>query len=127
MNLVAKEYVAAQDEDDPGVLVLSEFAGAAADLKASLLVNPNDPESVATAIHRALMMPKDERKSRHRDLLSAVQRTDISHWGERFISLLRKPDRRRSDAWATEAGSLALRATGLAALDSGQPGFSPLA
>jgi len=102
MNLVAKEYVAAQDEDDPGVLVLSEFAGAAADLKASLLVNPNDPESVATAIHRALIMPKDERKSRHRELLSAVQRTDISQWGERFIALLRKPERRRTDTLAAE-------------------------
>src|SRR5206468_3974471 len=90
MNLVAKEYVAAQDPNDPGVLVLSEFAGAAADLKASLIVNPNDPESVATAIHRALMMPLNERKERHRELMKAVARTDISRWGERFISLLRK-------------------------------------
>jgi len=71
-------------------------------LRASLLVNPNDPESVATAIHRALMMPKEERKSRHRELLSAVQRTDISQWGERFIALLRNPDRRRTDALAAE-------------------------
>jgi trehalose 6-phosphate synthase len=102
MNLVAKEYIAAQDPDDPGVLVLSEFAGAAADLRAGLLVNPNDPESVATALHRALMMPLDERKSRHRELMRAVQRTDISKWGERFISLLRKPERRRSDALAAE-------------------------
>jgi trehalose 6-phosphate synthase len=90
MNLVAKEYVAAQDPDDPGVLVLSEFAGAAADLKASLIVNPNDPESVATAIHRALMMPLNERKERHRELMKAVERTDISRWSDRFISLLRK-------------------------------------
>jgi trehalose 6-phosphate synthase len=90
MNLVAKEYVAAQDEADPGVLVLSEFAGAAADLRSALLVNPNDPESVAGAIHRALMMPLDERKSRHRELLRAVHQTDISKWGERFISRLRK-------------------------------------
>jgi len=87
---VAKEYAAAQDPNDPGVLVLSEFAGAAADLKASLIVNPNDPESVATAIHRALMMPLNERKDRHRELMKAVARTDISRWGERFISLLRK-------------------------------------
>ena len=90
MNLVAKEYVAAQDPDDPGVLVLSEFAGAAADLKASLIVNPNDPESVATAIHRALMMPLNERKQRHKELMKAVERTDISRWSDRFISLLRK-------------------------------------
>jgi trehalose 6-phosphate synthase len=90
MNLVAKEYVAAQDPADPGVLVLSEFAGAAADLKAALIVNPNDPESVATAIHRALMMPLNERKERHRELMKAVERTDISRWTDRFISLLRK-------------------------------------
>jgi trehalose 6-phosphate synthase len=102
MNLVAKEYVAAQNADDPGVLVLSEFAGAAADLKASLVVNPNDPESVATAIHRALVMPLQERKSRHRELWDAVKQTDISKWGERFISLLRKPDRRRSEVLAAE-------------------------
>jgi len=127
MNLVAKEYVAAQDQDDPGVLVLSEFAGAAADLRAALLVNPNDPESVATALHRALVMPLEERRSRHRDLLSAVQRTDISIWGERFISLLRKPDRRRSDGPAAQAGGLALRTPRIAALDSTRPGFSPLA
>jgi len=93
MNLVAKEYVAAQDPENPGALVLSEFAGAAADLKAALLVNPNDPESVATAIHRALMMPLAERKSRHQDLLSAVERTDISTWGERFVALLRRNTR----------------------------------
>jgi trehalose 6-phosphate synthase len=90
MNLVAKEYVAAQDPDNPGVLVLSEFAGAAADLKAALLVNPNDPESVAAAIHRALIMPLAERKQRHQDLFAAVQQTDISKWGEAFVSLLRK-------------------------------------
>ena len=103
MNLVAKEYVAAQNPDDPGVLVLSEFAGAAADLKASLLVNPNDPESVATALHRALVMPRNERKDRHRDLMAAVERTDIARWGERFISLLRKnADRRRAEALAAE-------------------------
>lgn len=88
MNLVAKEYVAAQDPDDPGMLVLSEFAGAAAELKASLLVNPNDAESVAAAIHRALIMPPDERKSRHQELLNAVRQADISRWGPHFISLL---------------------------------------
>ena len=103
MNLVAKEYVAAQDPEDPGMLVLSEFAGAAADLKTALLVNPNDPESVATALHRALMMPLNERKERHRELLAAVERTDIARWGERFISLLRKnPDRRPLETLAAE-------------------------
>jgi trehalose 6-phosphate synthase len=89
MNLVAKEYVAAQDTENPGVLVLSEFAGAAADLRAALLVNPNDPESVAAAIHHALVMPLAERKQRHHELFRAVKRTDISKWGEAFVSLLR--------------------------------------
>jgi trehalose 6-phosphate synthase len=81
--------------------VLSEFAGAAADLRAALLVNPNDPESVASAIHRALVMPLAERKSRHKELMSAVRRTDISKWGERFISLLRKSPRQQ-EALAAE-------------------------
>ena len=67
MNLVAKEYVAAQDAEDPGVLVLSRFAGASAELKSALLVNPYDPEAVGAAIRRALDMPLDERKRRHHE------------------------------------------------------------
>src|ERR1700682_4722177 len=63
MNLVAKEYVAAQDPDDPGVLILSRFAGAAAECTAALLVNPYDPEAVATSIEHALSMPLDERRA----------------------------------------------------------------
>ena len=94
MNLVAKEYVAAQDPDNPGVLVLSEFAGAAAELKTALLVNPNDPEAVAQAIQRALTMDRPERKRRHADMMAALLKTDISGWGERFIShLMRAPGR----------------------------------
>jgi len=65
MNLVAKEYVAAQDANDPGVLILSRFAGAAAECRDALLVNPFDPESVASAIARALEMPLAERRDRH--------------------------------------------------------------
>src|ERR1700742_4651567 len=57
MNLVAKEFVAAQNADDPGVLVLSRFAGAARQMKAAVLVNPYDPEGVGGAIERALSMP----------------------------------------------------------------------
>ncbi|MGH6870456.1 MAG: alpha,alpha-trehalose-phosphate synthase (UDP-forming) [Rhizomicrobium sp.] len=88
MNLVAKEYVAAQDETDPGVLVLSEFAGAAAELTAALTVNPNDPEAVATAISRALTMPLEERRNRHQSLWQALLRTDIAEWGDNFLSTL---------------------------------------
>ena len=62
MNLVAKEYVAAQDADDPGVLILSRFAGAALELEAALLVNPYDTEAVAAAIARSLAMPLEERR-----------------------------------------------------------------
>jgi trehalose 6-phosphate synthase len=90
MNLVAKEYVAAQNTQDPGVLVLSEFAGAAAELRAALLVNPNDPEAVSHSIQRALTMPLGERKERHEELMRALQRTDISKWGQKFIAELTK-------------------------------------
>jgi trehalose 6-phosphate synthase len=64
MNLVAKEYVAAQDPSDPGVLVLSKFAGAARQLDAALLVNPHDIEGLASAIGEAFSMPADERRER---------------------------------------------------------------
>ena len=68
MNLVAKEFVAAQTADDPGVLVLSEFAGAADQMQAALLVNPHDIAATAYAIHRALTMPQEERHERWQDL-----------------------------------------------------------
>ena len=68
MNLVAKEFVAAQDADDPGVLVLSEFAGAAEQLQAALLVNPHDIAATADAIYRALSMPLEERRERWQEL-----------------------------------------------------------
>jgi trehalose 6-phosphate synthase len=88
MNLVAKEYVAAQDADDPGVLILSRFAGAAAEFTAALPVNPYDPEAVGGAIARALAMPLAERKSRHKQLFETLLRNDISLWGDRFLSAL---------------------------------------
>ena len=65
MNLVAKEYVAAQDPEDPGVLVLSQFAGAANELKAALLVNPYDEAGIAKALNQGLSMPREERGQRH--------------------------------------------------------------
>jgi trehalose 6-phosphate synthase len=88
MNLVGKEYVAAQPFEDPGVLVLSEFAGAAEELKDALLVNPNDPEAVSGAISKALTMPLEERKQRHRRLWAALTRTEIANWGQSFIDKL---------------------------------------
>jgi trehalose 6-phosphate synthase len=88
MNLVAKEYVAAQDADDPGVLILSRFAGAADEFREALQVNPYDPDAVAAAIFRAVTMPKDERKKRHAELYAALLRNVISKWGDKFLKAL---------------------------------------
>ena len=88
MNLVAKEYVAAQDADDPGVLVLSRFAGAAVECDAALLVNPYDSESMAVALDQALSMPLEERRARHSEIYKVLAANDIKFWGERFISAL---------------------------------------
>ncbi|MFZ5693665.1 MAG: alpha,alpha-trehalose-phosphate synthase (UDP-forming) [Pseudomonadota bacterium] len=88
MNLVAKEYVAAQDPEDPGVLILSRFAGAAVECKPALLVNPYDTEAVAAAIHRALTMSLDERRARHSALYDIIARNDINDWPGRFLSAL---------------------------------------
>jgi trehalose 6-phosphate synthase len=88
MNLVCKEYVAAQDSEDPGVLILSRFAGAAAEFGSAVLVNPYDPEAVGAAITRALQMPRNERIARHSKLVEALLQNDISTWGERFLDSL---------------------------------------
>jgi trehalose 6-phosphate synthase len=90
MNLVAKEYIAAQDPADPGVLVLSRFAGAAAECTAALIVNPYDPETVATSIAHALSMPLEERRARHAALFQVISENDIYWWGEHFLSVLTK-------------------------------------
>jgi len=89
MNLVAKEYVAAQDPDDPGVLILSRFAGAAMVFRRALLVNPYDPESVAAAIAQALSMPLEERRARHQALLAVISNYDIDRWQREFMAALR--------------------------------------
>jgi trehalose 6-phosphate synthase len=88
MNLVAKEYVAAQDPDDPGVLVLSRFAGAAEQLTDALLVNPYDTQAVADAIQRALNMTLDERRQRHQRLLAQIREQDVHWWRNRFLDAL---------------------------------------
>jgi trehalose 6-phosphate synthase len=88
MNLVAKEYVAAQDPDDPGVLILSRFAGAAIEFRCALLVNPYDAESVASAIAQALAMPREERRARHQVLLEAIHEYDIDRWQREFLTTL---------------------------------------
>jgi trehalose 6-phosphate synthase len=92
MNLVAKEFVAAQDPDDPGVLILSRFTGAAVDGKRALLVNPYDAESVAGAIAQALAMPLEERRERHAALLHSVIENDVNKWQKNFLDVLRNED-----------------------------------
>ena len=88
MNLVAKEYVAAQDPDDPGVLVLSMLAGAAAELDAALLVNPYDLDGVADAIARAAAMPLAERRERWESMMRPITGYDIHSWCRGFLERL---------------------------------------
>jgi trehalose 6-phosphate synthase len=90
MNLVAKEYVAAQDPTNPGVLVLSQFAGAANELTSALIVNPYDRDDVASALDRALTMPLAERIARHAEMLEVIKKNDIHHWQARFIDDLKE-------------------------------------
>ncbi|HMA71746.1 MAG TPA: trehalose-6-phosphate synthase, partial [Xanthobacteraceae bacterium] len=86
------EYVAAQDPEDPGVLILSRFAGAAIEFRRALLVNPYDPESVAGAIAQALAMPIEERRARHQALLAAISAYDVDRWQQEFLKTLRGDD-----------------------------------
>jgi len=86
MNLVAKEYVAAQDPKDPGALVLSRFAGAALQMGEAILVNPYSQEEIADAIARGLDMPKAERKRRWEAMMHAVQREDVVAWRNDFVN-----------------------------------------
>ncbi|WGF89790.1 alpha,alpha-trehalose-phosphate synthase (UDP-forming) [Marinivivus vitaminiproducens] len=88
MNLVAKEYVAAQDPEEPGVLVLSRFAGAATRMEGALIVNPYDIEGVADSMHRVLTMPLEERRDRWRTLMTAVRQDDITTWRKAFVARL---------------------------------------
>jgi len=88
MNLVAKEYVAAQDPADPGVLILSRFAGAAEQLGEALLVNPYSPEELSDAIEQALTMTRDERIRRWRTLMDNIEREDVNWWLDRFVQAL---------------------------------------
>ncbi|QNK00161.1 alpha,alpha-trehalose-phosphate synthase (UDP-forming) [Dyella telluris] len=88
MNLVAKEYVASQDPDDPGVLVLSRFAGAAQELAGALLVNPADTEEVAEALGVALEMPLHERRRRWRQMMDVLEKQDVTAWRNAFLRRL---------------------------------------
>ncbi|MTH79917.1 alpha,alpha-trehalose-phosphate synthase (UDP-forming) [Paracoccus aestuariivivens] len=88
MNLVAKEFVAAQDPGNPGVLLLSRFAGAAEDMTEALQINPYDIEDIAAAIGTALEMPLAERLRRHEACLDVVRKTDVAKWSTDFLRVL---------------------------------------
>nr|WP_137678667.1 trehalose-6-phosphate synthase [Parerythrobacter lutipelagi] len=86
MNLVAKEYVAAQDPEDPGVLILSSFAGAAEQLTDAVLVNPHSRDDLSRAIRAALDMPLEERKRRYQAMVKSVREENVQQWTENFTA-----------------------------------------
>ncbi len=88
MNLVAKEFVAAQNPEDPGVLILSRLAGAAEQMEDALLVNPHSKEEISEAIRRALYMPLDERTERWKNLYFGLKDYDIHRWQQEFLNAL---------------------------------------
>ena len=92
MNLVAKEYVAAQDGANPGVLILSHFAGAAEQLDGAVMVNPYDTERMAKAIRDALSMSLGDRQARYLSMMQTLRETDIHWWTDAFLdTLARRP------------------------------------
>lgn len=108
MNLVAKEYVAAQNPIDPGVLVLSKFAGAANELTSALIVNPHDIESMARTIAMALSMPAPERRMRWEVMMTKLRSGNIQNWFASFIGALERAHASgiasRDDEWRERRG-----------------------
>lgn len=88
MNLVAKEYVAAQNPEDPGVLILSKFAGAAIELDAALLINPHDTDQMARTMAVALNLPLAERRMRYEAMMQKLRANTIHHWVASFMTAL---------------------------------------
>jgi trehalose-6-phosphate synthase len=103
MNLVAKEYVAAQNPDDPGVLILSRFAGAAEQMGEALLVNPFSREELSEAIKRALTMPLEERIRKWKALMQVVRDTDVGIWRDSYVGALKSVDVRADDDFVISA------------------------
>ena len=95
MNLVAKEYCAAQPQDDPGVLVLSSLAGAALQLKDALIVNPYNVDGMAAAIAQGMSMPLEERRARHGRMLASLRSADVHRWVADFTGALQESGARR--------------------------------
>ena len=88
MNLVAKEFMAAQDPENPGMVVLSSLAGAARELTDAVIVNPHDRDEVADGIATAISMPVEERRERHAAMLAILRKNDITAWRTRFVGAL---------------------------------------
>jgi trehalose 6-phosphate synthase len=100
MNLVAKEYVASQDQEDPGVLILSRFAGAVEELQQALVVNPYDIYTTAEVIRTALEMDLEERRARHRALMAVIEKSNLAAWCDSFLrALARVPADDDPTAW----------------------------
>ena len=85
MNLVAKEYIAAQNPDNPGVLLLSRYAGAAEQMQAAVIIDPHQPQSMIEGLKTALKMPLEERQSRYRSLLQGLQKDNLQIWQQSFL------------------------------------------
>jgi len=109
MNLVAKEYIAAQNPDDPGVLLLSRYAGAAEQMKAAVIVDPKLPKSLQAGLKTALTMPLKERQWRYQTLLEGLQIDDLQSWYEHFLEDL-------SDRSCRQTYSITATATQISAL-----------
>ena len=103
MNLVAKEYIAAQNPDNPGVLLLSCYAGAAEQMQAAVIIDPHQPKSMTEGLSIALTMPLGERQSRHQSLLQGLQRDNLQAWQQSFLDDLYNGKRRQTDSMNTGA------------------------
>ena len=97
MNLVAKEYIAAQNPDNPGVLLLSCYAGAAEQMQAAVIIDPHQPKSMTEGLGIALTMPLDERQSRYQSLLQGLQQDNLQAWQQRFLEDLYDGKKRQTD------------------------------
>jgi trehalose 6-phosphate synthase len=112
MNLVAHEFVGSQNPEDPGVLVLSRFAGAAEIFPEGLLVNPFDTDETSEALRMALDMPLDERKQRWAALMKSAQKHNVDDWAVSFLNHLTqggpdKPSATRDVLYLGSASELA--------------------
>ncbi len=106
MNLVAKEYVASQSPDDPGVLVLSQFAGAAQELTSALIVNPYDIGATSAAIARAIDMPLEERRERWRGMMAVLRHNSIDHWMAKCLGAVAGESEAEAEGSLPPAGSI---------------------